>query len=544
MRSVTPSLEVRARIAARPEPPFDRLYDPLVHEVVTGGEFARERFAVLWSDAAGIAALAAAKRRPLPAPLAEALRDLHRRLGAPAESLAALDRMARGDAVCVVAGQQPAPLGGPLYALHKTASAIGLAAAVESRTGVPCVPLFWTHGEDSDFAEIRGTTVVDRGLGVHDLAIPETFHVENGLVGDLPLAAIAGVHELAGRHWEGLPASSAAAELLARASSRARDLAELQSAILLELYGSRGLVVVDPRLPEFRDAARPILERYLERAPELSRAAHAAGDRLEVRLGRRPLPAVALESFVFAVTGGARRKLSVEEARAAARRGDRLSPSVALRPVVQDGVFPTVAMACGAAEISYLAQLREVFEGLGVRAASPVPRLTATWLPPAAIELADASGSDPWQVVSGADAVLRDLAERSVPAEARAALEEARAAASGGLDRFAPVAGRVESSLPQMVESARAKIDYQFARLVEGLLGKVRHRIERQHPEWVRLRYALLPGDRLQERRIASLQPVAHRGVPVGAELADLATDHAHALADGRHEHFLLELDS
>jgi bacillithiol synthase len=544
VRSVTPSLEVRARIAARPEPPFERLYDPLVHELVAGGDFARARFPVLWSDDAALSNLAKAKLVPLPASLADALYEYHRRLGAPPASLAALDRMARGQAVCVVAGQQPAPLGGPLYSLHKTASAVGLAAVVEARTGVPCVPLFWTHGEDSDFAEIRGTTVVDRALGVHDLAIASSFHVENGLVGNIPVGAVADLHGHAAQHWEGLPAAGEATGLIARAASRARDLAELQSAVLLELYGARGLVVVDPRLAEFRDAARPILERYLERAQDLSRAANAAGDLLAARLGRRPLGDVALESFVFAINDGTRRKLTIDEARAAAKAGARLSPSVALRPVVQDGVFPTVGMACGAAEISYLAQLREVFEGLGVRAAAPVPRLTATWLPPSAIEMANAAAADPWQVVSSADAVLRELAERSVPREARAALDEARSAAFGGLEKFGPVAGRVEASLPQMVESARAKIDYQFARLLEGLQGKVRHQLERQHPEWARLRYALLPGDKLQERRIASLQPVAHRGVAVGAELADLAADHGRALATGRHEHYLLEMES
>ena len=35
------------------------------------------------------------------------------------------------------------------------------------------------------------------------------------------------------------------------------------SALWLALFAEQGLVVVDPRLPAFRAAARPILERYL-----------------------------------------------------------------------------------------------------------------------------------------------------------------------------------------------------------------------------------------------------------------------------------------
>src|SRR5262247_748923 len=123
------TLAIRSRIEGRPEPPYDRVYDALVHDLVVGGDLGRERFATRWSDTGALAALAAAKRQPLDRGLADALAEYHHRLGAPPESLAALDRLARGEAVCTVAGQQPAPLGGPLYSLHKTAAAVGLAEA-------------------------------------------------------------------------------------------------------------------------------------------------------------------------------------------------------------------------------------------------------------------------------------------------------------------------------------------------------------------------------------------------------------------------------
>jgi hypothetical protein len=100
----------------------------------------------------------------------------------------------------------------------------------------------------------------------------------------------------------------------------------------------------------------------------------------------------------------------------------------------------------------------------------------------------------------------------------------------------------VDASLPQLVESARAKVDYQFARLHEGITGKVRHQIERRNPEWLRVRYYLMPGDRLQERRLASLEVVAYRGAAVAGEISDLAAEHAARVARGVHEHLVVEL--
>jgi hypothetical protein len=70
----------------------------------------------------------------------------------------------------------------------------------------------------------------------------------------------------------------------------------------------------------------------------------------------------------------------------------------------------------------------------------------------------------------------------------------------------------------------------------------MRHRLERQHPEWLRVRYYLMPHDRLQERRLASLEVVAYRGARAALELCALAEEQAHRLEQGVHEHLLLEL--
>lgn len=537
----TASKPVTVRGGIRPDvPAAARSIGPLAHELVAAGPLARERFPTVWRDTDALRALALAKRAPIPRELGEALRDDHRRLGASAASLEAIERLVRGEVVVAVTGQQPAPLGGPLYSLHKTATTVGLAGEIARRTGVPAVPVFWMHGEDSDFAEIRSITLGDPSLVLHDLELPSSAHRDGGLIGGVPVAPLAALEERALGLWAGLPGQGDVAALLTRARAAARDLGDAYSALMLALFADQGLVVIDPRLPAFRAAARPIVDRYLERAPSLSEAVRGAGDLLEARAGVRPLAAAALDSFVFRLEDGERHKLTSEEARA---RGSAvvLSPSVALRPAVQDGVLPTVAMACGAAEVAYLAQLREVFEGVGVRPACPVPRLSATWLPPSGAGLLDASGATVAELVFETDAVLRRHAEAQTPPEVREELDRGRAEAAAALARFAEAARGVDPSLVQMVESARGKVDYQFERLREGVAGKLRHRLERQHPEWARLRAYLLPGDRFQERRLASLEPVARFGAGIVPELCRLSAEHARRIADGVMEHLVLE---
>jgi uncharacterized protein YllA (UPF0747 family) len=539
MLAVTSLPTVRARVLARPDPPYDRLLDPLTADWLAGGPLA-SRLGASWSDRAALLARVE-KRAPLPAPLAAALRDYHERLGASPRSMAALERLARGESTCAIAGQQPAPLGGPLFGLHKVAAAVGLARRAAARTGVPCEAVFWNHAEDSDFEEVRGATLADPGLILHDLSLPAERHPDGGLVGSFPIEPLRELTEGALPHWSGLAAHAETEALLRGALARGRDLGEAHAALLLALFGDAGLVVVDPRLPEFREAARPVIERYLARSEPLGEAARRAGDVLEAAIGRRPLADAALDSFVFAVDDGRRRKVTPAEV-SKLPASVSLSPSVALRPVVQDAVLPTIAMACGPGELAYLAQLREVFEGLGVVAACAVPRMSATWLPPSAIALLDASGAEPWHLVAATDQVLRRHAEASMPPALGEALTRIRSEMESRLERFAGEARALDASLPQMVESVRSKIDYQLARLSEGLVGKVRHQMERENPEWSRLRYYLLPGGKLQERRLASLEPVPYRGARVAAELCDLAEVHAESLERAEHPHYLLEL--
>jgi len=540
MLAVTRPWVVRATVEGRPEAPFDRLLDPLGGSILRRDDLAREAFAESWGDDAQISGLTL-KLAALDPRLAAEMREAHQRLGASAASLDGLARLARGEAVCAIAGQQPAPLGGPLYSLHKLAAAVGLARRVTRRTGVPCVPVFWNHVEDSDFDEIRTITNADPALALADFQLGSELHPEGGLVGDLPVAAVTRLSEEAIARWSGLPGHGALLELMRASWSRARDLGEAHAAVMLALFGAQGLVVVDPRGPAFRAAARPLISRYLAHHPTLSGAARQAGHALGARFGRVPLSDAALESFVFVLRDGRRHKISPDEARALPS-DTPLIPSVALRPVVQDHVLPTVAMACGPGELAYLAQLRGVFEGLGVRAACPVPRFGATWLPPAAVELLTATAADPWTLVASTDQVLRQHAESRVPVALRRDLDHLRADLTARLESFANASTALDPSLPQMVESARGKIDFQLARLLEGLAGKARHRMEREHPEWLRLRYYLFPGDRLQERRLAALEPVAYRGPSMVQDLCDLAEAHAAEFEGGHHYHYLLEL--
>jgi uncharacterized protein YllA (UPF0747 family) len=339
--------------------------------------------------------------------------------------------------------------------------------------------------------------------------------------------------------WKDLPGARLAGEWLERAGSRARDLGEAEAVLVLAATAALGVVVVDPRWESFRNAALPLYGRYFERHAAVRESVERSGEELVARGYERAIQEPQSAFALFAVRDGARVKLDPESARAALAARAALVPNVVLRPVVQDAVLPAVALIAGPGEIAYLAQLGGAYAALEVPMSVAFPRLSATWLPPAALTLAREFDVSPWDLVRDTDHAIRCVVNRLVPALVRDELERLRREANDGLTRFAEPARGIDASLPQLVESVRAKVDFQYGRLLEALVTKRKAAFDRAHPAAARLRHALLPQGRPQERRLGWLDLVAHEGAEAVVSAHDVATLHDEQAFAGEVSHYL-----
>jgi uncharacterized protein YllA (UPF0747 family) len=102
--------------------------------------------------------------RLVPTPLEVPIREPATRAGGLDPSLAGafvpspardqlLERLRQPGALAVTSGQQPGLFTGPLYTVHKALSTAALARVLERRWDRPVVPIFWSAGDDHDFAE-------------------------------------------------------------------------------------------------------------------------------------------------------------------------------------------------------------------------------------------------------------------------------------------------------------------------------------------------------------------------------------------------------
>ena len=105
-----------------------------------------------------------------------------------ARQAADLAALAAGRAQVVVTGQQPGFLGGPLYTLHKIATAVALARQLTA-AGRPTVPVFWCGDDDDDLREALAPVAwspPDQLVRSEALEAARRGRGERSLVGRLP----------------------------------------------------------------------------------------------------------------------------------------------------------------------------------------------------------------------------------------------------------------------------------------------------------------------------------------------------------------------
>jgi uncharacterized protein YllA (UPF0747 family) len=469
-------------------------------------------------EAAMVTAVEERRDRPLPhrAALVAAMESHLRSLDAPAASVDAARRLAHPRAVIVIAGQQPAPLGGPLLSFAKALGVIALAARLEARTGTPVVPVWWVASEDHDRAE-AGTVVVEGGLHGRDLMGAD----------DGSRRMLSRVAARSAGAPSGLPVAEGAggfADAWAPVTFLARDGESVGSEtarLFLELLGPRGLVVVEPST--IHPFARAVFERDVMEPAVLAAA---------VREGNAAVRAAGFEAVLADPVGPLHFRIDDEGARTRgggmesdlAQIGERLSADVSLRVLSQNAALPVAVQVAGPTEAEYLAALRPAHRALGLFHPAIAARPGVTILEPRVEAALQEFG------VSLEDLYLRGaVALDGSPA----AVEDPLASlADAQLTALTAAAGD-----PQVLNAAVRRRLAAAAKALEDLGASVRRAAEERRGVGERARRrvldALLPDGVPQERRWA-LPPWLLRHGP------DLLRTMADACADPRPGHHVL----
>ena len=405
------------------------------------------------------------------------------------------DRLAGGDVLAVTTGQQPALFTGPLYSVHKALSAIALAARLEKERGVPVVPVFWSAGDDHDFAEANHAAVLGKDGEVVSIVLRERAHeapqvpLFREMLGADVGAALAALDAA-------LPDGEFKPEVLRWLESTFRadaNLADAGAAALDQLLNSRGLAVFRAHDRSAKRAAAP----WILKALDQTLADGLTPVLVEGKLGRDRLRPDG-NAFVTRRSGERFARAQLEQI--AADTPERLSPNVLLRPVIEAALFPTLAYVGGPGEMEYLPESAPLFKGLGVTPQAHVPRWSGIIIEARVEKVLTKLGLQPSDFATKPGELETRFAQADLPPELARELNELRTQVETRYARTSGAVKKVDPTLERTVESARNAALAGMHDLEKKLVASVKRSQGTVLSQIARARAALMPSGKPQER--------------------------------------------
>ena len=450
----------------------------------------------------------------------------------------------RTGARAVVTGQQVGLVGGPLYTLHKAATAVRLASKATEATGVAHVPVFWLATEDHDFAEIDHAAFPGAGGALETVRIGGDLAVGSP-VGSLRLGsavkqalAEAGALLGDGPEWE----------LLRRCYRPEATFAGAFAQWLAATFREQGLIVFDAAGRAAHRMGAGVLERAITEAERLETLLLERDGALEAAGYHRQVLVKRGASLLFLLAGGAENEphtrlplkrvgkgrwmagqaqYSREELLGILEREpERLSPNALLRPVFQDAILPTAAYVGGPAEIAYFAQTGVLHEALLGRVTPVLPRLSATLVSAREAQTLEHDGLELPEIFAlPQEELMQRVGARGLPVEGKRRLQAAGSAMAAELDELTGWMRGLDPGLGRSADVAASKMRYQM-----GRLRRLAARFELEKDASIRRRMAALygavyPGGHLQERSVAAAAALARFGPPLVPALVAAAGD-------------------
>ena len=270
-----------------------------------------------------------------------------------------------GRTVVVLTGQQPGLLGGPLYTLYKTITAVVAAQRLRA-AGQSAIAAFWCVGDDTDHDEVAAASWPRHREAPARLRDEVPAHGERigGLVVDRMQAAI----EAITADW---PRASFVHNLIGEIAAASEGWGWFLRHSLHRLAGEEPLLFVDGNDPLVMAASQGFLRRFVSGRGALAAEIDAQVAAVAARGEKPALSGEQALRCLFVVDRAGRRVLGEKEEPASAAQ---LLPNVLLRPALQEHLLPVHRVVCGEAEIAYRRLLAPVYARLGRPAAGLMHR--------------------------------------------------------------------------------------------------------------------------------------------------------------------------
>jgi bacillithiol biosynthesis cysteine-adding enzyme BshC len=432
----------------------------------------------------------------------------------------------------VAAGHQLNIMLGPAFYLTKIISLIQFTRHIQSQyPEYTFIPLFWLAAEDHDLKEISENYLFGKKFIIE---IDKEY--DNTPAGDLiPGAFLKSLKEsLAGFRWN--EDQKKWLNFFIHVYDHSRNLTQATTAILYELFGDNGLLVLDARHSSLKKYALSIFEREINE--------QLIFNTLNQFKYLNPLPEWPVnprEINLFYIHEGKRKRISfnakekdrtdvfipenkvnfLEEIRTFP---EKISPNVLMRPLYQQKILPCVAYVAGPSEADYWTQMLPLFEQLNIPFPILILRPQYIFVNQAFHKFLFSHNISYSQLVDvEKEKLMRLLIQHQLPEHYFIQLKNHLHADMNNLMDFAQ---KMDFSLYQYLESEKTKMTNQVLQIQEKLVRSVKKKNEDTLNKFSKIYDKLLPSGMPNERLISSFEILSELNLKnlwlTNAELSDI----------------------
>ncbi len=430
----------------------------------------------------------------------------------------ALDRYVAG-AECIVSGQQVGLLGGPLYTIYKIATTISRAREV----GAKAVSVFWVEDNDHDIEEACKAWLYTNEQGAVEIQCMPVDQESRRSVGDLSFGSEV---ESARAELMQLLVSTAftesTASLLDRLYVPGNSLSDAFIAMLHELFASHGVLFIKASVCRKSGLMKEIVAKELGNPGAMAAIVTQAGENLSANSYHVQAEASFLNLF-YHDAAGQRLKIQQDSANGAqviigdksfsfkdletmlAEHPNRFSPSVLLRPVVQDAILGTHSFIGGPSELAYMALLQESYAFFGYSMPHILLRSGATVLTKRYKRMLDKDSLKVESLLRPWDFIEKAITDELVDEEIVGQLERIGQDFDKGLEALRERILAMDGSLEGSCGALKRSVEKELAILEKKVRASARRKHEEQLRRVKEAHRFIFPDGGLQERKLSPI---------------------------------------
>ncbi len=439
------------------------------------------------------------------ADLVSVLKEQYARLPQTAGVNANIDALSDKHTFTVTTAHQPSLFLGPLYFLYKALTTIVLAEAIQNKnTGSRIVPVFVLGSEDHDLEELNSIHLFNKDL---TWATDQQGPVGSMRTSDLSpmlgeIKAILGEND----------AAKALFSRVERAYAKNDTVAEATQAMLHDLFGQYGLVVLNMNDARLKKHFIPVIENELLEQSSFRIVSETIAQLNDLGFKTQATPR---EINLFYMKPGLRERIVLEDgvykvlntnlvfskAEIIGEVGshpERFSPNVVLRPLYQEMILPNLAYVGGGGELAYWLERKALFDRFGTPFPVLVRRHSVLWLDRDAVKKLQKFGFTAEAFFSDTDSLVRSYVERM------ASIEVSLDSEIGDLqkiyDRLAAKATAIDPTLEKAVRAEEVKAAGALEHWQNRLVRAEKQKHEVAINQIRALKEKFFPGNGLQER--------------------------------------------